>query len=151
MTSQERKIQTETVLKNLDIEVNPFLPCIEEESEAKIREGKEIAKRILVLVYLNVLKDSENTEIVQFLKDEKLWEAVSNNEKELFIKDILTKKEQINISWRSEAVWLLLWAINKVAYLKLPIEQCSVSDILQTIPKFFEPTDKFVNSTSISR
>ena len=85
-------------MKNLKIDINPSLPCIEEEEDANIRDGKDIAKRILVLIYLNILKDGGSKEIIQFLKDEHIWDSVSKNEEALFNKDILTKKEQINIS-----------------------------------------------------
>jgi len=148
MTSQERKRKTEAVLKNLKIDINPSLPCIEEEEDANIRDGKDIAKRILVLIYLNILKDGGSKEIIQFLKDEHIWDSVSKNEEALFNKDILTKKEQINISWRSEAIWILLWAINKIERLDLPIQECEVSEIMQRVPKFLEPTKTFVNNAS---
>lgn len=135
-------------MKNLKIDINPSLPCIEEEEDANIRDGKDIAKRILVLIYLNILKDGGSKEIIQFLKDEHIWDSVSKNEEALFNKDILTKKEQINISWRSEAIWILLWAINKIERLDLPIQECEVSEIMQRVPKFLEPTKTFVNNAS---
>ena len=51
-TAEQRKKHTEKYLKSLNIPFIDHLPLIEEESEVKIRDAKEIAERILILVYL---------------------------------------------------------------------------------------------------
>ena len=112
MTAQERKIKTEHYLKGIDIPINPLLPVIEEEREVQIRNSKEIIERILVLTYLGVFADSptkgDKDEVINFLKTERLWEAVSEYEKTLFSKKKLTEKDTINISWKTECIYILL-------------------------------------------
>jgi len=104
MTAIERKQNTEQLLKTLNIPFIDHLPLIEEEHEARIRTPQEIAKRILVLTYLNYVSEEPNdrNEVIQFLKEQELWGSVSKDEKELITKN-LSNQEHINISWHSEA------------------------------------------------
>ena len=148
MTPAERKSRIEKLLASLDIPYIDHLPLIEE-SEARVRTPQEIARRILVLMYLYYVsqKPYDRNNVIVFLKEQKLWDAVSSGEKELFTKD-LTGQEYINISWRLEAIWLLLWAINKVDILELPVEQISISEIFERIPGFMEDTKEFVQSAT---
>ncbi|MEL7122122.1 MAG: DUF4272 domain-containing protein [Bacteroidota bacterium] len=148
----DRKIQTENYLKELGIPFIDHLPMIEEEEETKIRTPQEIAKRALVLTYLCYIGEveEEKPEVVQFLKDEYLWSAVSPLEKELFRVDLeLTPQERINISWRSECIWVLLWTIKKIDRLELPIEEVQVSEMLELLPEFMKNTTEFINTAVV--
>ena len=150
MTAQERKEKTETFLKEINIPFNFGLPPIEEESEANIRTAEEIAKRIIILAYLGVYsEDGDKDEILEFFKTEKLWDFVSEYEKKLLSKKKLTKKDRINISWQSECILLLLWTINKVDNLGLPIEQCNIGEILDLLPNAFDTTKDFIQSAIV--
>ncbi len=151
MTQQERANRTEKILRELNIPINPSLPLIEDESEIHIRKASDIAKRILILTYLNIIADDEvaKQEIIEFLKNESLWDFLSGEEKSLLAKEKLTTKDKINLSWRSEAVWTLLWAIKKVDILQLPTEECNVADILNLQPSFFEPTNEVIYTAHI--
>ena len=149
-TAKERKAQTEKYLKSLAIPFIDHLPAIEEESDAKIRTPQEIAKRILVLIYLNYIAEEPDDKeiVVDFLKQQGLWNSISNDEIELF-KNELTDQDKINISWRSEAIWILLWAINKVEKLELPIEQVEISKLLSLVPDFMADTNEFVETATL--
>ncbi len=151
-TAEQRKKQTEKYLKSLNIPFIDHLPLIEEESEVKIRTAKEIAERILILVYLAYVSEvpDEKENVMDFLKANSLWDKVSPHEKELFQKEELTDQEIANISWRSEGVWLLLWTINKVEKLELPTEQVEISEIVSRLPKFLSDPSEFIK-TSIVR
>jgi hypothetical protein len=150
MTASERKQQTEELLKSLDIPFIDHLPLIEEENEVQIRSPKDIAKRVLILIYLCYVAEEQGAkaEVIEFLKSEKLWDSVSADEKELFQEE-LTDKQKINISWRSEAIWLLLWTINKVDRLDLPQNEVSIPDILGCLPKPMTSTKDFIDSATI--
>jgi hypothetical protein len=150
MTAVERKQNSERLLKSLNIPFIDHLPLIEEDDEAKIRTPQEIAKRALVLTYLNYISEEPNDreEVIKFLKEQELWDSVSNDEKDLFSKE-LSDREHINISWRSEAIWLLLWVIKKVDTLDLPTEEVSISQILELLPEFMTDTKDFVQSATI--
>ena len=150
MTGQERKSKTELMLKELNISINIGLPIIEEENEAKIRSEKEIAERILILTYLVAYADTnEKDQIINYLKTEKLWEAVSKVEKKLFSKSKLTEKDKINISWHTEIIYLLLWSIQKIDDIGLPIEQCDTEEIFNILPEYLEDTSDFISTAKV--
>ncbi len=150
MTAHERKEKTETYLKELHIPFNFGLPPIEEESDSTIRSGTDIAKRIFVLVYLGVYsEDGDKNEIVGFFKSEELWDSVTEDEKKLLSEKKLTEKDSINISWRSEGIYLLLWAIYKIDNLGLPIDQCNIGEMLELLPNAFESTKDFIKNATV--
>ncbi len=150
MTAQERKENTEVYLKGLDIPFNIGLPPIEEEVDAVIRTAADIAMRIFILVYLGIYsEDGDRNEIIEFLKTEELWDSVSEYEKKLFLKKKLTDKDQINISWRSEGIYFMLWAINKIDDLGLPIEQCDIGEMLDLLPNSFDSTKDFTQNATV--
>lgn len=150
MTAQERKENTEIILEKFDIQVNGHLPLIEDESEAKVREAKDVAKRLLILTYLNVAAEQENkSEIIEYLKIDDLWDCVSEDEKVLFLKNELTEQDSINISWKSESIYLMLWSLNKVDNLNFPPEQCKISEMLELIPDFLETSKDFIDSAKL--
>jgi Domain of unknown function (DUF4272) len=152
MTAAERKQNSERLLKSLNIPFIDHLPLIEEEHEARIRTPQEIAQRILVLTYLNYVSEEpeDRSKVINFLQEQDLWNSVSHDEKELFSKE-LSDKEHINISWRSEAIWLLLWVINKVDTIDLPNEEVSIPQILELLPDFMTDTKDFVQSATIKK
>ncbi len=152
MTAEERKQQTEDLLTNLRIPTFPDLPALEEESEVKLRTAQEIAARIIILSYLNcAAKDQRlGPVIINFLTEQHLWESVSDEEKDLFEKTEPYDDENITvISWRVEAIWLLMWVINKVDLLELPVEEADPDNIIKHIPSFLESTEDFIWSATI--
>ena len=150
MTAIERKKNTERLLKTLNIPFFDHLPLIEEEHEARIRTPQEIAKRILVLTYLNYVSEEpgDREEVIEFLKEQELWNSASNKEKILFSKD-LTDQEHINISWRSEATWLLLWVIQKLDKIDLPTEEIDIAQLLELVPGFMTATKDYIQSAKL--
>ena len=150
MTAQERKENTENYLKGLDIPFNIGLPPIEEDDDAIILTASEIAKRIFILVYLGIYsEDGDRNEIIDFLKSEELWDSVSEYEKKLLSKKKLTEKDKINISWQSERIYLMLWAINKIDNLDLPIDQCNIGEMLDLLPNAFGSTKDFIQTATV--
>ncbi|NOS94520.1 MAG: DUF4272 domain-containing protein [Cyclobacteriaceae bacterium] len=135
----------------MNIPINKHLPCIEGENEIKLRGGKEIAARILILVYLAYVAEvpDERENVIGFLKSNSLWENVSPYEKELYQKEGLSNQEEVNISWRTEAIWLLLWTINKVQKLELPQEQVEINEILTRLPQFLTSPKKFIENAML--
>ncbi len=147
ITANERKTKTEKHLESLNVPVNKDLPALEEDHLIEIKSAKEIAERLLILTYLCVsAQNKENKEIIDFLKEEDLWNSVSENEKKLFAKSRYKKQELMEISWRAECIKVLLWAINKIDRLDFPNKQCNVSKMLELIPEYMAPLKEFVQN-----
>lgn len=149
MNAQQRKEQNEAILKENNIRTNPYLPTIEEENEVIIRSAPDIAKRILILAYLytTIHNDDDKQNIIAYLKAESLWDDVSQREQALFNKETLSEKEARNLSWRVECIKVLLWSINKIDDLGLPIDEAS--EIFNLIPRYMESSEEFVNGAVI--
>lgn len=124
-----RKEQSEKILKEQNIKINNFLPCIEAAEEITIRPAKEIAQRIIILTVLRLIayQDITAQEAIEHLKIYNLWNYVTKKEKE-FIENP-TEEERCAFSWESEKIYTLMWAINKIDTLKFPSEQCKADHI----------------------
>jgi hypothetical protein len=150
MSAIERKLQVENLLKELDVFLHDDLPPLEEDSNVTLREPREIAKRIIILTYLNCSAEDDvlRKEIVHFLQTDGVWDAASQEEKMLFTKPILTDQDVAKIYWRSEAIWLLLWTINKVDILNLPIEDVNIPAMFSRLPAFMTSSNDFIDSAT---
>lgn len=85
-----------------------------EDVEDEVRKGDEIAKRALSLaaVISCGYGDSKDS-VIEWLKKEKLWDAVTPVEKE-FLEKKTTKEQNAKFTWRIEALVPLLWSISKI-------------------------------------
>lgn len=146
----ERKLENEKFLIEKGISINENLPMIEGEEETEIRKTSEIIKRILILSYLNMLIEGvERDEIIEFLKESKLWENCSPKEIKILERGEITEEERVNISWQSEAMWVMLWSINKIEELELPTKQCEVKQIVECLPEYLEPFEEYIETSKI--
>lgn len=151
MSTLKSKTQTEILLVSLGIPFHDRVSLIEKEQESEIRSAQDIAQRILILTYLIYISNVEEDRlaIIEFLKKENLWDSVTGNERKLFLKKKLTEKERINISWRSEGIWVLLFTINKIEKLELPQQEIEMDAIFNQMPDFMTKTEGFVKSAVI--
>lgn len=151
MTALERKKQTETFLQSLGIPVNDELPAIEEENKVEVRSVQEITARIMILAYLNCIAIQEELQpvLLDYLKTQGLWIKVSAQEKVLFEKPALTEEEKDLIASRAEAIWVLLWAINKVDRLTLPVKEVDVDMLFPLLPPFMEDPTEYITEASL--
>lgn len=151
MTAAERKLLSESQLKKLKVPIISELPLLEEEAEAKLRDAKDVAQRILILTYLNVASEDEASkeEIVVFLKNKRLWDAVSPKEKKLFEKPRLSEIESLSIAWQAEAVKCLLWSIQKINNLDLPFEEADINHLLDNLPEFLSDPYEFIQDAEL--
>ncbi len=147
-----RKQKTESLLTDLSFSINEKLPVKVDETEAVLRTPQEIAKRILGFAYLGLFAGDDEAdveEIIEYLKEETIWEVLSNREKEYFIKAELTESDKISISWRSECMFILLWVLNKIEKQEWPINECNISDCLNLLPEYLEPANAFIENASL--
>lgn len=151
MTALERKQQTETFFRKLGIPVYEGLPVIAEESSIRVRSVQEIAARMMILTYLNCVATQATlqTEILEYLKTQGLWEKASAQEKILFEKPALTEEDVNEISWRAEAIWLLLWCIHKVERLTMPKEEVDIDVLFPLLPPFMEDPAEYLETARV--
>lgn len=108
----------------------------------------EAAERLLVLlaVSFTAYNFDESEKVMNWLKKEDLWAAVSDNEKLFFRNADPSDEETQKLSWRFEGAYMLAWCLSKVSSPPRPESECSeqeVSEFLQNIPSIGGPTGEF--------
>jgi len=147
MNAQERKENSEQMFVDWGLApLKDNLPPMEEDEQIEIRSGEDIARRVLVLSYLNcaALQPELSDHIVRFLSEESLWQFTTAREQEIFSQTALSEDDQDYVAWRNESIWVMLWALNKIDALEFPVEPVDVMKVIKLIPPFFESTDSFV-------
>ena len=153
MTARERKENTEQIFVSRGLApLRDILPPMEEDEQITIRSGEDIARRVLVLSYLNcvALQPELSERIIRFLSEKSLWQIASEREQELFGQASFSVEDQEYVAWRNESIWVMLWALSKIDELEFPTEPVDASKTIQIIPAFFEDTDSFV-ATAVTR
>lgn len=148
--SDPRKERTEAALKSLGIPVNPWLPRVDSEDEARTRDAKDVARRALILYGLTAVGDNESREkILSILQRQELWKYVSPDERR-FLEDASPSQQALTgASWRMEAVWTLLWALGKVDKLDLPTGMCDPDRVHELMPGPDDSFAEFIESAKL--
>jgi len=143
-----RKEKTEKILKNKGIKVNVNLPRVESENETTIREPKEIARRVTILATTNMVAYNRitGTQAIEYLKKYKLWKFVTPNEKS-FVNNP-TDEQKNQETWKSEGIWVLMWALKNVDEIEFPNKMVDLNKIPPEKYPIGEEKDpnKFINS-----
>lgn len=113
--------------------------------------AEAIAKRIVILTYLNFIVDNTipKTEVVEFLQKQDVWTDVSPSEQVLFLATSISQKEAAIIAWQVESIFLLLWCINKIEDMPIPNKECNLDLVIQQLPKYLQDTQPFISSASL--
>ena len=149
MTGQQRKENSEQIFAQQGVTpLKDNLPPMEEEAEIEIKSGQEIARRVLVLSYLNcvALQPELRDHIVRFLSEESLWNMATEKERLIFSQETLSDEDHDYVAWRNESIWVMLWVLNKFDVLDFPVEPVDATEIIKLIPPFFDDTDAFVST-----
>ncbi|RAL21452.1 DUF4272 domain-containing protein [Thermoflavimicrobium daqui] len=156
-----RKQRSEEKLLQSGLIVNPSFPVLPSEADIQARSAQDVAKRALALYnLLGVIFYEEPEKIVQWTIDEGLWDSLSPREQEIFSiptsgkdageKSWALKALRSNIlTWRVEALWILLWCLGKVDYLGLPQEKIDGSEIREFMPALGESVHAFVTQAKL--
>jgi len=102
----------------------------------KIKTPKEVAKRVLVLIGVFQAATGRSKEtLISLLKENQLWPEVTEIEKKfLESSDEDSKFISTQYSWRAEAVYILLWTLNRFDFQEIPKNESNldqISDLLK--------------------
>lgn len=147
-----RKERSENRLTELGIKYNPNLPVTIENNSSNIRSAKEIASKIVALwevVNAAQVKDSSRQKSIEFLKDVELWDSLSPLDQEFLTKEKHTKQKIINMSWRTEVLKVLYWALGELSSLGIPEEEGRLSILSDKVNEKYGALDPFLNQTKL--
>ncbi len=110
------------------------------------KTAEQVAKRALVLsAVITAAYGSPIDEIVKWLNNENLYSELTSNEL-MFLNDPTNKKYKINITWKLEALVVLLWSISKLEELPKLTNQCDTEPLKNAVVWPPYPTSSFIES-----
>jgi len=125
------------------------LPVIEDANEIEMRSVEEIAKRaIACLISIQVACDINSGENIEesreffkgFLERYKVKEELTDNEKEIIFGSP-DKQAVINMAWKYEAYWTLIWALGIVDKLEYPSQICDCNFAIRAVADYEDFND----------
>ncbi|MCC4860809.1 DUF4272 domain-containing protein [Vibrio splendidus] len=121
------------------------------ESEDTPRSSKEIAERALCLFVLieHVMTDHEDAmERRLWLEDKGLTNSLTKPEREFLYSDNPTKQQDINTSWLSECLCILLWSIGYHATIPSNSIKYDAESCMDFMPEYSDVTvDEFISKS----
>lgn len=111
--------------------MNPKNNSLEDDQLDKIRNPQEVAKRALVLIGIFQAATGRDKEsIIKILKNNSLWSEVSELERKfLETSDVESQFISMQYSWRSESVYILLWALDYFGFDEIPKNEKNLDKI----------------------
>ncbi|SFS32070.1 DUF4272 domain-containing protein [Marininema halotolerans] len=156
----DRKIRSEERLKSQGVPVDPSLPVIEGEEDVRLRRPADVAARVVILYALQgVIFHDEPELLARWIQSERLWDRLSPEEEPVFqlalppiTEDKETKLQDMEdhpLSWRMEALWVLLWALGKVERLGFPDVECDGSKVKEVVPEIETEVTTYMNEAKL--
>ena len=150
MSPEQRKARSESLLKERGIPVLDSLPCVESEEETTIRGPEEVGKRIICLFCLaGTGFDPSDRSFIDYLKKNDFWRYLTREEASYLSNPLGHKQAQINATWRTEALYFLLWAANVIPELPFPVEESKTSDFIDRLPDPEDSPWAFIHSLEL--
>ncbi len=150
MSPEDRKLNTEALLKKHGIPFIDWLPLTESEDEVEPRKNEEIGERVICPFCLTGTSFPEGeTVFIDYLKQHNLWESLSREEKTYLSNPTYGNQAQINATWRIEALFLLAWAVGLVPELPFPPNEADINDFIDSLPSSNEDPHEFIKSLEL--
>jgi hypothetical protein len=142
MTSSERRAKSIEILKEQGVPYMEHLPMLEEEENIIPRSAEEIAKRaIACLITIQIACDAQKGEIEEarefFSKFVEIFgvEDQFTEKEKIFFSGEPNEQQIVNMSWKYEAYWSLLWALGLVEELNYPSDICDCDFAVAAVSK----------------
>lgn len=143
--NQLRKQQSERQITQWKLPLNPSLPPAILAERAKLREAREVARRVCVLIQIVAVANGQDAaETLDWLDGEGLATALSPDEIGFLEDDAPAEEDLDHASWQIEALLPLLWALGHVEELPLPERPCDAADFIAGLPRLGDRTRNFL-------
>jgi len=148
MTPEQRKQQTERLLRTEGYPVNVHLPCIEPDSDTHLRSPRVVGTRLLCLFcVVGTAFQLSNEKWKRYLQDRGFWADLSPREQR-FISEP-SQAEAHQLTWRCEAMVPLMWALGLFGELPLPRHETNTEAIVDRLPALNDPPEPFLQSLAL--
>jgi hypothetical protein len=119
-----------------------------DETQYTFVHPNQAAERLLILlgVAYAAYNFDESEKVMNWLKNENIWQAVSEKEKDFFRNPDPEEGEKQTLSWRFESAYILAWCLKKVSSPPDPGSECKedqVNEFLKHIPPVGSSSERF--------
>ncbi len=137
--------------ESLRIKTAEVVPTVRGYSKPYARNASEVAKRAVVLQgVVAVAYNVAAAPIVKWFRAQGLWRSVTYKERDLLLGAELPEADRIQIQWKQEAEWTLLWMIGKVESLGLPTHCCDTRRLVdEIIPSLGQSAREFIGGAKL--
>ncbi|MCL2639137.1 MAG: DUF4272 domain-containing protein [Oscillospiraceae bacterium] len=142
MTPQERRTKSIEILKEQGVPYMEQLPMLESEEGITPRSTEEIAKRaIACLITIQVACDAmagKIEEAREFFRESNFIEAFNvadefTEAEEIFFSGEPAEQQILDMTWKYEAYWSLIWALGLVEELNYPDNICDCQHAINVV------------------
>jgi hypothetical protein len=150
MTPWQRKRKTEAILAEKGVPFLPELPAIQFEDEIELRTAEEVGIRIacLFLVVGHAFEPSSE-DFKEYLEEYKLREHLTPQETSFMSNPSPDSQSLTDFTWRSEALFLLMWAAGLFEELPWPDHQSDTGEIVSKFPKYDQSPWPFIQGLKL--
>lgn len=106
-----------------------------------VRAPEEVARRALALFSIvGIALGAPKSDVVDWLADSGLEADLAPSERRFIESQAPSQQQIVNASWLSERLVVLCWALEKIAELPHPDEQCDTAFFQEILPPFADMT-----------
>ena len=135
LNPQLRKAKTEAFLQKEGIPFLPSLPCVESDASTYLRSVEEVGIRIACLFcIIGCAFESDVRVYEKYLREHNLWDHLTPIEVSFLSNAARNPQTTIDLTWRCEALFLLMWAVHLFDTLPMPCDQTNNSEIISRFP-----------------
>lgn len=149
MEPSERKERTEAILREKGIPYFSGLPCVEPEDETELQSSEEVGIRIACL-FCVVSRAFHPSDVLvwkflkKYLKQHQLWNHLSPDETTFLLDPEPDRQSVVDNTWRSEALFVLMWAVGLFKSLPWPNRQSDTDQIPTVFPSRRQSPWRFI-------
>ena len=149
-SQRQRKKRSEAILRQEGVPFIDHLPVVEDERTAEFRSLEGVAWRAMALNLVAVKGEGlDQKRVLEIVEQYSLRSAFTPKEKEFIFNDYPSEQDRIQFSWRYEAYWILLWALNYIEDLGRPDEVCDVPRAVSVMVD--RDADEFIRDAKLRR
>lgn len=124
-----RKEQSIEILKQYSIPYIDWLPILESAEEVTIRSAEELAKRAIACqwviqvacdIHSEKYDDEIKNYVLNILESMQVLDELTEKEKVILYGIDISQQDVVNMIWKYEAYWVLLWALGIIDALDYP-------------------------------
>jgi len=99
--------------------------------DIRIRSAQEVAERAIALIgVFQAATGRDKEEITKIFQQNSMWSFLTPIEQEFLLKtEVNTQYLSMQLSWRAEAVYILLWVLNELEFNQIPSDEHNLKQI----------------------